>query len=270
MEKSLVSVILPTQNREKTLVRAINSILEQTYKNIEVLVVNDASTDNTYEIASGFSKKDSRIIILNNEKKLGLTESLNKGIGMAKGKYIARLDDDDFWCNEKKLEEQVDFLEKNKDYVLVGGGAIEMDQNGKDAATYFFPEKDSDIRKKILIKDMFIHVSVVFVRDAWERVAGYDKKFNGLEDWDLWLKMGTIGKFYNIQHLFVRYAGHYYGNPSHFNRIRKKLEGLKLRMEIIKKYSSYYPGQRRAILFCFISYIYSFFPLKLKLKKLWT
>jgi glycosyltransferase involved in cell wall biosynthesis len=189
-------------------------------------------------------------VIINNEIKLGLTQSLNKGIKMSQGKYIARLDDDDFWCDKRKIEKQVDFLEKNKDFVLVGGGAVKMDSKGKDMEKYIFPEKDQDIRKRLLARNSFIHISVLYKKDAWEKVGGYDKEFDGLEDWDLWLKMGTIGKFYNIQDIFARYAGHQHKNPSYFDKTHNnKLKGLMLKLRLIKKYRKYYPGYIKAVLF---------------------
>ncbi len=262
MKDLLVSIILPTHNREKTVTRALNSLFEQTYKNIEIIIINDASTDDTGKIISKFSKKDTRIVILNNETGLGLAESLNKGIKRATGKYIARLDDDDFWCDKMKLEKQVDFLEKNKEYVLVGGGAKKIDKNGKELSKYLLPERDEDIKKEILISNVLVHIAVLFRKEAWEKVGGYDKKFDGIEDWELWLRMGTIGKFYNLQQFFVCYSGHQYKNPSYFDRSHKRLEMLKLVIKMKKSHRNHYPGYRKAILFCWVAYCYSFQPFK--------
>ena len=109
----LVSVILPTYNREKYIAKAIESVCRQSYKNLELIIVNDASTDATNELVDNLAKYNPKIIILRNEMNLGIVASLNKGIEVAQGKYIARLDDDDVWCDDKKIEKQVEFLEKN-------------------------------------------------------------------------------------------------------------------------------------------------------------
>jgi glycosyltransferase involved in cell wall biosynthesis len=258
----LVSVILPTRNRQEYIGRAVESVLLQTYKNIELIIVNDASTDKTNEIISEFSIKDKRIIVLTNEINLGLVKNLNKGALRASGKYIARLDDDDFWCYERKIEKQVDFLEENTDYVLVGGGAIMVNQVGKEVVKYLLPEKDEDIRKTILVHNPFAHVTVLFRRNAWEKLGGYDESFDGMEDWDLWLRMGKLGKFYNIQDFFVKYLGHQRGNLSHVEKKYNKMECLKLNVRLRKKYRKGYPNYGQAVFLCWLEYFYSFLPFR--------
>jgi len=264
-EYPLISVILPTHNRAKYIRRAIESAMGQSYSNIELIVINDASTDNTLEIISGMSLNNPKITIVNNERNVGIVVSLNKGIKVAKGKYIARLDDDDIWCDEKKIEKQVAFLENNQDYVLVGGGVIRVNQSGREIIRYFLPKEDEDIRKVILTNNTFVHTSVLFRKDVFDKVGGYDHNFLFVEDWDLWMKMGTVGKFYNFQEFFVRYLDQEYDNPGHYrNRgIRRKI-GLNIKLR--RKYKDYYTGYGKAILLSFTSYFYSFLPFK---KKIW-
>ena len=260
----LVSVILPTYNRGQYIAKAVESVWRQSYKNLELIIINDASTDATGELVSVFSKHNPRITILRNETNLGIVASLNKGIGVAQGKYIARLDDDDIWCDDKKIEKQVDFLEKNPEYCLTGGGVIKIDKNGKEIVRYLLPEKDEDIRKTILINNAFAHTTVLFRKDTFLKVGGYDEQFAFIEDWDLWLKMGKIGKFYNFQEFFVYYLDQEYDDPYHYRnyKIRRNVKvGLTLR----KKYMNDYPHYRKAILFCWASYCYSFIPFRKKL-----
>ena len=121
MTKPLVSVILPTHNRAESITKAIGSVVLQTYENFEIIVVDDCSTDQTPEVLHKLAKEDKRIKIITNDKNLRLVRSLNKGIIFSSGKYIARIDDDDAWSNKEKLEKQVNFLEKNRDYVAVVG-----------------------------------------------------------------------------------------------------------------------------------------------------
>src|SRR3989338_2887209 len=122
MQEPLVSVIIPTHNRKEYVVQAIGSALAQTYKNIEVLAIDDFSGDGTFEVLRELSGRHGQVVPLRNELNLGPAGTANRGISQARGTYIAVLDDDDRWCDEKKLEKQVAFLEKNKEYVLVGGG----------------------------------------------------------------------------------------------------------------------------------------------------
>jgi len=251
----LVSVILPTYNREKYIKRAIESVLNQTYKNIELIIINDCSRDKTAEITSNYIRNGSPIVNLFNEENLGLVRSLNKGIKNATGKYIARIDDDDYWCDKNKLAKQVEFLEKNLDYVLVGGGIIRVDESDKEIVRHMLPENDSDIRNLIIIDNTFAHASVVFRKDAWEKVGGYDENLFFSEDWDLWLRLGKIGKFYNFQEYFIRYLQ---GSQNRSNfRIRSN---MRLNIKIRKKYKHNYPNYNKAFLVGWAYYFYTFLP----------
>lgn len=265
MENPLVSVIIPTNNRKEYIVKAINSVLSQTFKALEIIIIDDGSTDGSDKVISEFIRNSPDIIAIKNEINLGIVVSLNKGIRAARGKYIARLDDDDVWCDNKKIEKQVDFLEKNPEYCLVGGGVIKIDKNGKEIVRYLLPEEDEDIRKKILINNVFAHTAVIFRKDIFQKVGGYDEQFIFIEDWDLWLKMGKVSKFYNLQDFFVSYLDQEYNN-AHYYRNYKIRRNVKLNIELRKKYRNNYPNYNKAILFCWASYCYSFIPFK---KNLW-
>ena len=115
MSKPLVSVLMAVYNGEKYLLEAIESILNQTYTNFEFLIINDGSTDSTEEIILSYS--DQRIRYIKNEQNLKLIASLNKGLDLAKGKYIARMDADDISLPDR-LEKQVNFLERNSTKLL--------------------------------------------------------------------------------------------------------------------------------------------------------
>ncbi|MSU54312.1 MAG: glycosyltransferase [Candidatus Staskawiczbacteria bacterium] len=261
----LVSIIIPTYNGAKYIKRAIDSIFKQTYKNSEIIIVDDGSTDETPKIIEELKKGDSRIVIAKHETNKGFVKSLNKGLQEAKGSYIARLDDDDFWIDDKKLEKQVGFLEKNPEYVLVGGGLIKIDANGKEIIRYLFPEQDDQIRKSILISNSFAHSGVVFRKAAVSQVGGYDERFGFFADRELWLKIGTVGKFYNFPEYFTSYLDKEVNNYNYNGRnvqIRRKLiSNLALR----KKYKNDYPGYWQSFFLCIASYLYSFLPFRLHL-----
>ena len=115
----LVSVITPVYNREKYLVRCIESILEQTYSNFEFLIIDDKSSDNTLEIIKNYQLTDSRIKILENDKNLGATLSFNRGLDICQGKYLARMDSDDISLSGR-LEKQVEIFESWSDLEVLG------------------------------------------------------------------------------------------------------------------------------------------------------
>jgi len=252
-KRPLVSIILPTYNREKYIKRAINSALNQTYKNLELIIIDDSSNNKIANIIFKIKKADSRVIYIRNESRLGFVKSLNKGIRMAKGKYIARLDSDDFWCDQKKLEKQVNFLENHPDYVLVGGRRIVIDKTGKELFRCLLPENDEEIRRTILFDSPFVHGANIFRKNVYELVGGYDEQLNYCEDWDLWLRMGKLGKMYNFQDYFVHYLQ---AKQNRSNRQQDFKLGIKLR----KKYRNDYPFFYKAMLSGWIHYFYSFFP----------
>jgi glycosyltransferase involved in cell wall biosynthesis len=264
MQEELVSIIIPTYNGEKRISSAIDSVFCQSYKNIEVIIINDGSSDKTLEAIKNLQKIHPEIVVLNNQKNFGFVKSLNFGLEKSKGKYIARIDDDDIWIDNKKLEKQINFLEKNKDYVLCGGGII-IKQEGKKEhiAKYFFPEKDEEIRKSLLSYNLFAHSTVVFKKEVCGK---YNEIFGFFTDADMWLKLGTLGKFYNFQEYFAVYADKEDGKQNYLARdiqIRRKLF---LRIKMKWHYKKYYPGFLKSLFLCIFGYIYSFLPFKSKIK----
>lgn len=257
----IASIIIPTRNRGKRIKKAIESVLEQTYKNFELIIINDASTDGTGEIISKFARKDPRIKVITNEINLGLARSLNKAIKISCGEYIARLDDDDFWSDARKLEKQIDFLEKKLDYMLVGGGVIRIDEQGKEIIRFYLPREDEEIRRTVLLGNPFAHSSVVFRKEAWEKSGGYDENLPFSEDWDLWMRFGKLGKFYNFPEYFIYYSQSIKSMSS--SNIRRN---IKINVELAKKYRNDYAGYKEAVFFCLIAYIYSFLPFN---RRLW-
>lgn len=267
MDKPLVSVILPTLNRASMIKKSIESVLSQTFSDFELIVVNDGSTDATLDVVREFEKRDPRVKQIVNEKNLGLVRSLNKGIERASGTYIARIDDDDYWCDNEKLEKQITFLESNPDYVAAGGGVIDVDAKGREITRFFLLEQDKRLKDAILLHNPFAHSAVVFRKDAWEKTGGYDETLSraNCEDWDLWLKMGKLGKFYNFQHYFIRYLRDRQ-NKSNFN-IRHT---LRVNNSLRRKYRNDYPNFRKAYVLGWSLYALSFVPFGRLLKPLFA
>ncbi|OGZ89283.1 MAG: hypothetical protein A2561_02525 [Candidatus Staskawiczbacteria bacterium RIFOXYD1_FULL_32_13] len=254
----LVSVIIPTYNREKYIKRAIDSVLLQSFQNFEIIIIDDGSIDNTKDIIANYLK-DSRFkyIYQNNQ---GVSVALDNGIKKSKGKYVSLLHSDDYWCNVEKLKKQVDFLEKHQDFFLVGGGIVRIKENKTIINKTLYPSDDQKIREFMLFSCLFASSTVVFVKKAYLLSGGFDEKLKVCEDWDLWLRLGTIGKFYNFNEYFAYYQE---SDKSLSNSFYKK--SLKNNIEIVKKYRNNYPFFKKALLLRFFYYLYSFIPFNHKL-----
>lgn len=196
----LVSVIMSVYNGEGYLKEAMDSILNQTYKNIEFLIINDGSCDNSLEIIKSY--KDERIKILDNIENKGLIYSLNRGIKEAKGKYVLRMDADDIsFLN--RIEEQVKFMEENSDLAISGTDALYF---GKNIKSYIrqMPKGAENINSYSLVLTPFIHPSIIVKTDIVKRYM-YDGKFKGTEDFELWVRILKEYKGDNLSKVLLKY-----------------------------------------------------------------
>jgi len=266
MNKIKVSIILPTYNGAKFISGAIKSVSAQSYKDWELLVIDDGSTDKTAEIVEELSKKDSRIKYFRNEKNLGIQKTLNKGLKLARGEYVARIDDDDRWVDVDKLKKQVEFLDKNPDYILVGMGVIVVNEDGDELFRFLNPQTDEDIRKKILSRNCFTHSSVMFRKEVAINLGGYSESedVKHIEDYDLWLKFGRNGKMANLP----MHAIHFIMRDKSISSKNKNIQ-LRRNIKIAKKYRKFYPNYFKAsaknYLRLFMYGVFKFIPfLKLK------
>ena len=183
-----ISIIITTYDRPQYLRGAIDSVLCQSFKDFELIIVNDdprmGEADKIID-----SYKDSRIVYVKNKKNLAGAKSLNTGLRLAKGAYIAILDDDDVWNYSKKIEEQVRFLEYNPEYVLVGTNVIVVNyNNGKEITRTCFATADNELRRNIFSSNPFAHSSVMYRKDKALLVGGYDESLERGKDYDLWLR----------------------------------------------------------------------------------
>jgi glycosyltransferase involved in cell wall biosynthesis len=261
----LVSILMPTYNRALLIGKSIESVIAQNYSNWELLVIDDGSTDGTQKIINEYSANDKRIKLLSipRTKFNGISKYLNYGIEKSNGKYIARIDDDDFWCNKNKLSQQVDFLEKNPDYVLVGGGVQLVDNDGKVMYEFFENHTDEEIRKNALKSNPFSHSSVLFRKDIAQLVGCYGC-FRNAEDWEFWLRLGKKGKLYNFNEYYTAYL--YAGQNLSTNSQKDIVKNV---YEIIKKYKKDYPNYCMGVMIITMQYLFSLFPVFIK-KRLQT
>lgn len=184
-----ISVIMSVYNNEEYLSEAIESVLNQSYKDFEFIITDDASTDRSREIIEKYAKKDSRIKILNNEKNIGLTKSLNNMIEISSGEYIARMDGDDI-CLPHRLEHQLQTF-KSKDIQISFGDTILIDHYGKVLCHSWRPNKLSTILKllKFKIHNYIPHPTVMLRKEVFEKYGKYDTQFTTGQDEELWRRL---------------------------------------------------------------------------------
>jgi len=260
-----VSIILPTYNGSKWISNAIESVICQSFDDWELLVIDDGSSDDTEVIIKAFLQKDSRIVYVKNNKNLGLQKTLNKGINLSKGKYIARIDDDDRWSDDDKLKKQVEFLDINPEYVLIGTGVAVVDDFNKEILRYLNPETDEMIRNVILKRNPFVHSSVVFRKDAGIKAGLYNEGDYGkyIEDYEFWLRLGREGKMYNLPIYAVRFMSRT-GNTTNKNRGLQFFKAIRL----IKDNRKYYRGYLKSLCFAYFRFfsfkIFNLLPKKIK------
>ena len=236
MDKSpKVSVIMPAFNREKFIAESIRSVLNQSFKDFELIVIDDGSTDKTLSVANEFSS-DPRVKIFKNDSNLGIAKTRNKAVKFALGDYIAPLDSDDIWLDREKLRKQVEFLDENPDYAMLGGDIMHIDLNSTPVKKVLFPIYDSLIRNIILQFNPFAQSTLLIRKSAIEKFGGYSTEYAICDDYDLWLKIGTKFKFTNIPQVLCGYRIH--GN--NITQTRRLTAAREIR-EIVKKNRGNYP-----------------------------
>ncbi len=247
MNLPVVSIILPTNNGGKErFKKSVNSVLNQSFKDFELIIINDASTNDIEKTIKEVEKIDDRVVYIKNEKNLKLTKTLNKWISIAKWKYIARIDDDDEWIDEKKLEKQVNFLEKNKNYWIVWTNAKIINNVWEEQHHIVRPSTDKEIRENMLVWCRFIHSSVLIRKTILDRIWWYDPKWNMSEDYELRLRIWLTSKMHIFQEDSVLYIVNTNWITSK-NYRKQKLMALKL----FFKYYKYYPKTHIIKALCF-------------------
>tara|TARA_B100000965_G_scaffold405775_1_gene441225 strand:+ start:719 stop:1420 length:702 start_codon:yes stop_codon:yes gene_type:complete len=177
--KALVSFIMSTYNSEDTVSKSIESMLNQTYENIEILIVDDSSNDNTYKICENYSRTNDNIFLFRNNKNIGLTKSLNKLLKHSKGAYIARQDADDTSMPER-IQKQFEFIKSNKLDGCSARSNIIGHRRVIPGLSYFFP-----IKLIMKYKNPFIHGTLFIKRTVLSDLGGYDERFIYSQDYKL-------------------------------------------------------------------------------------
>jgi len=198
-----ISVVMSVYNAEKYIDEAILSILNQTYKNFEFIIINDGSTDKSLEIIEKYKNQDERIVLISRENK-GLIASLNEGIEKARGKYIARMDADDISLPQR-FEEQVKFMEENQDIGVCGTWIEVFGKNRKDSI-WKIVTKHEELKTRLLFSVPVAHPSVIMRKELIEKYnLRYQEQYKHAEDYKFWLDYSKYTRFTNIPKKLFRY-----------------------------------------------------------------
>lgn len=213
-----LTVLMPVYNGARHLRAAMDSILTQTYEDFEFLILNDGSTDASRTIITSYT--DTRIRLVDNDKNLGLTRTLNRGLSMATGELVARQDADDI-SHPERLKRQMAVFRDDPHMALVGsrgriideggqarGGSL-TDQRGNLRCLMDVACEDRSIRWDLLFGNCFIHSAVMFRQQVvWEELGGYDESFVLCEDYELWSRVAFAGRMKNVSDCLVSYRIH--------------------------------------------------------------
>ncbi len=247
-----VSVIITTYNRADLLPRAINSVLNQTYKDFELIIVDDGSTDNTKEIVEDFQQKDSRIVYVYQENQ-GWPSALNKGLSVVRGEFIAFLDSDDEWL-PLKLEEQINIFNKSNSTNLgmVGCDILIIKENTNFKKEFKFSALKENLIENVLKGRLPTTLSALLIRrEIFNKIGLIDKNLRRMADQDLWIR---ILQYYNVDFvpsILLKYYIHG-GNISisqfpYENQVSENLYLIKKHENFFKKYPQSYSHRLKTI-----------------------
>lgn len=244
MVKPKISVLMPVHNGEKYLSTSIKSILSQSFKNYEFIVIDDGSIDNSLKIIESYKQKDKRIIVIRNTSNIGTTKSLNKGLLIAQGKYIVRMDSDD-WSYPERLKKQYEFMEKHLD-VGVSGGTIEVcDKNLNKLNVREYPLTDKAIRKIIFSYSPFAHSATIWKAELMKMVGGYNSNIPLSQDCELYFKIGQYAKFANLNTKLIKLRMHKNSSSASKDLLQEKY-AIYARIKAIFEYG-YIPNSKDKI-----------------------
>jgi glycosyltransferase involved in cell wall biosynthesis len=257
-----VSVLLPVYNAEKYIAVAIESILEQTFVDFEFIIIDDVSSDKSWEIIKKYAKHDKRIVALRNKRNLGGCRNLNKGLLLVRGKYIARADHDD-WSYPDRLEKQFKFMELHSKVGIVGGAMEIINETGKVIGRRKYNLSDHEVRKKIFWYSPFSHPLVMIRKLVLDKVGYYNPAFAPADDYELYFRIGKESKFANLPDVLLKYR--VVTNSMTYN-LTKKMELATFRVRNIYAKDKHYKMNKIDKLFNVIQYFSIFFiPSRMKI-----
>ena len=227
-----VTVLLAAHNSAAYVRQAIESILGQTFRDLELVAIDDGSADDTPALLARF-ETDPRVRLLSNSQNVGLAASLNRGIAAARGRYVARMDADDI-AEPQRLAEQIEFLESRAHVGILSSGYIRIDESGNPFGEVQLPESDLEIRWTNLLENPFAHPAVVVRRDVLlAHGLAYDESLRAAQDYDLWSRMLRYTCGANLRAPLLRYRVHS-KNVSHQRREEQRRIHLSVAARLVR------------------------------------
>ncbi len=223
----IISVVMSVYNAENYLKDAIESILNQTFREFEFIIINDGSTDKSPDIISSF--QDSRITLINNEHNIGLAASLNRGIEAAKGKYIARMDADDLSARNR-LQEQYRYMELKSHCVAVGSNIRIIAKDGEYLDNQIVEDDDAILKATLPFNTPFAHGSAFIRKEYINLVHGYKEEMRYSQDVILWIDLMKYGTYGRIQKDLYHFRVVPFSNQNKSNKI------FEIKKKILKEY----------------------------------
>lgn len=206
MHAPLVSVLMPVYNGRPFVSEAVESILCQTLRDFEFIVIDDGSTDGSLDVLRAFALRDTRIRLIESSH-YGYVTLLNRGLSLCRGQYIARMDADDIACRDR-LTRQIEYLKAHPSVGVVGGGMLVVSRDGRPIGISRPIADDSEVHRRLPHGNCLAHPTVVMRRDALLKVGGYRSEFLPAEDYDLWLRISEHCRLTNVPEIVLRYRVH--------------------------------------------------------------
>ncbi len=238
MANPRVSILMITYNRPQFIAQSVASAQKQTVKDWELIVVDDSENDAAEKAMAPLARADKRIKYFHRPEKGSIANSSNFGLARASGEFVAVLDDDDWWIDDRKLEKQIKFLDAHPDYIGCGGGYVIMNEAGTETKRILKPETDAAIRRVALAANPMVNSTTMFRREA---AGGYDESLRQFADFDFWLRAGTKGKLYNFPEYFLAYR--IWESSSSFKNQKQNADAG---YRIVMRYRKNYPGFAQA------------------------
>lgn len=225
-----LSVLMPAYNAEKYIAEAIDSILNQTFKDFEFIIIDDCSTDGTWRIIQEYAKRDNRIVVFKNNQNLGIAGNRNKLISLARGKYIVWQDADDA-SMLYRIEHQYKFMEENLEVGILGGWLQFFNEKGSQSIRKYAPD-DKNLRKNIFRYSPVAQPGAIIRSKCFDELGQYNLKYPAAEDIDMSFRIGSKYKFANLQEIVIKYREN--KGSATFTKLKKiELDTINIR----KKYS---------------------------------
>ena len=207
MTEPRLSVVMPVFNGAVWLQKAINSVLQQSFSDFEFIIVDDASTDASKQIAMEAARNDSRIRRID-QRHMGVAAALNRGVALARSPWIARMDADDI-ANPARFQQQITFLSKHPDMAALGSWASVIDEEGYQIGV-LKPACEPDRLRAVLVKqNPFIHASMMMSVKLVRQLGAYRTVLEGAEDYDLWLRISECAPLANLPECLISYRRHF-------------------------------------------------------------